>query len=399
MQNFREIASNVYWIGGSDKRLSLFENLFPIPKGVSYNSFFISDDKSAVIDTVDESIKGIFIDNVKALTEEKPLDYIIVQHMEPDHSAALLELISRYPDATLVMNAKTQTLFEQFFGKTKSKIKLVVDGEVLCLGKHSLKFIMAPMVHWPEVMMSYESTEGMLFSADAFGSFGAIEGALFDYEADFDCGYILEMRRYYTNIVGKYGTQVLKVLKTAESLDIKMICPLHGLIIKDKLALALDKYVKWASYTPEEKGVTLVYASMYNNTKKVAFKIAGELTKQNIKVNVYDVSNTDVSFLISEIFKYSHVILASVTYNGGIYPKMENLVADIKALNIINRTFYFVENGSWAPQSAKLMKAALETMKNTVLSDNVLTIRSSLKESEMGILNTFAESVIRDING
>ncbi len=399
MQNFREITSNVYWIGGSDKRLSLFENLFPIPRGVSYNSYFISDEKSAVIDTVDESIKDIFIENVKELTKKKTLDYIVVQHMEPDHSSALLELLSHYPNATLVMNAKTQTLFEQFFGKTESKIKLVADGETLNLGKRSLKFIMAPMVHWPEVMLSYEITDGILFSADAFGSFGAIEGAIFDYEADFDCGYIQEMRRYYANIVGKYGAQVLKVLKTAESLDIKMICPLHGLILKDKLSLILDKYGKWASYLPEEKGALIIYASMYNHTKKVAFKIADELNKQNIKVNLYDVSNTDVSYLISEIFKFSHVILASVTYNGGIYPKMQNLIEDIKALNIVNRTFYFVENGSWAPASARLMKTSLETMKNTVLSDNILSIRSSLKETDMDKLNNFIDLLTKDING
>lgn len=399
MHNFRELTSNVYWIGGSDKRLSLFENLFPIPNGVSYNSYFISDEKTAVLDTVDESVKDIFIDNVKELTKEKSLDYIIIQHMEPDHSASLKDLISLCPDATLVMNSKTLTIFEQFFGKTDSKIQFVSDGEILSLGKRSLKFIMAPMVHWPEVMMSYETESGILFSADAFGSFGAIEGAVFDGEADFDCSYIMEMRRYYSNIVGKYGAQVLKTLKAAEALDIKMICPLHGLVLKEKLSFVLDKYIKWANYCPEEKGVVIVYASMYNNTKKAAFEMANRLSGEKIKVEVFDASNTDVSYLISEIFRFSHVILASVTYNGGIYPKMENLIADIKALGIINRTFYFMENGSWAPASARLMKTALETMKNTVLSDNVFSIRSAMKDCDYDRFELFINGIIKDVNG
>ena len=324
MHCFRKVTNDLYWVGGSDRRLELFENLFPIPRGVSYNSYLLLDEKTVLFDTVDNSIGRQFLDNITALLNGRALDYLVVNHMEPDHCSMIADLMLRYPDMQIIGNAKTFPMIRQFYAlDLDSKTIAVKEGDTFSSGTHTFRFLMAPMVHWPEVMLTYDETDKVLFSADAFGTFGALNGAIFNDEIDFDRDWLDDARRYYTNIVGKYGMQVQNVLKKASALDIQFICPLHGPIWRNNLAYLLEKYDIWSSYRPEVKGVMIAYASMYGNTENLANVLACKLADAGItNLTVHDVSRSDVSELIADSFKYSHIVLASPTYNGGVYPAM-----------------------------------------------------------------------------
>ena len=396
----RAVSDAVIWVGGNDRRLALFENLFPIPRGVSYNSYVILDEKTALLDTVDSSVVLQFLENVRATLGDKPLDYLIVNHMEPDHCATIEALLPYYPNLKIVGNQKTFQMIRQFFDFDVDKHALVVkEGDALELGKHTLRFYTAPMVHWPEAMVSFDLTTGTLFSADAFGSFGALGGRIFNDEVNFDRDWLDDARRYYTNIVGKYGPFVMDLLGKASQLDIKMICPLHGPVWRNNIKYIVDKYIHWATYEPEEKGVLLVYASMYGNTESTASVLAAKLAEKGMtNIHMYDVSKTDISYLISDAFKYSHLVLASVTYNLGIYPKMLNFLEDMKALNLQKRIVGIIENGSWACTVGGLMTEFLENnMKAmTVLQDGV-TINSQMTGGQERSMNDLVDAILNSM--
>ena len=376
----RKLTEQVTWVGGSDRRLALFENLFPVPHGVSYNSYVIMDEKTAVLDTADAAISRQFLENVLHTLNGRPLDYLVVNHMEPDHCANIEALALRFPGMKIVGNAKTFTFMKQFYDlPLEERMITVKEGDTLSLGSHTLHFYMAPMVHWPEVMVTYESSEKLLFSADAFGTFGAVNGNLFSDEVNFDRDWLDDARRYYGNIVGKYGLQVQAALKKLSALDIAMICPLHGPVWRENLDYLLGKYDKWSRYEPEEKAVAIFYASMYGDTENAADILAAGLAEGGVRnIAMYDVSSTHISYLISEVFRCSHLVLAAPTYNGGIYLPMAHLLEDLKALSLQNRTFALIENGSWAPMSAKLMAERVGELKNCTLLDAKLTLRGTL---------------------
>lgn len=367
------------WVGGNDRRLSMFEGVYSVPKGVSYNSYLLYDDINVLFDTVDKAVGSIFFQNLEHALEGKHLDYVVLHHMEPDHSATLAELLLRYPDVKVVCNSKILAMIKQFFNLDLTEKALVVkEGETLETGHHTLKFMFAPMVHWPEVMVTYDETTGTLFSADAFGAFGAINGAIFADEVDFDKDYMDEARRYYCNIVGKYGNQVQALLKKLYPVELKMICPLHGFVWRRNIEDFTDKYVKWSTYTPEETGVMIAYASVYGNTENTAEIISSRLRDKGIKTEMFDVSVTPASEIISAAFKWSHLLFASTTYNAGIFVSMEELLNDLAAHNIQNRTVAFVENGSWAPTSGKLMREIISKCSNMTILDETLTLKSAL---------------------
>lgn len=396
MQNTRKVTNDIVWIGCNDRRLALFENLFPLKHGVSYNSYLILDEKVTLMDTVDANETEQFLENLDAALAGKSLDYLVVQHMEPDHCANVGRLLDKFPEMKLVVNAKTVKMIEQFFHPVEEERLVVVkEGDTLSTGKHVLHFVMAPMVHWPEVMVTYDETEKVLFSADAFGTFGALNGNLFADEVDFEKDWMAEARRYYSNIVGKYGVPVQTLLKKAAGLDIQMICPLHGPVWRENLNTFLEKYDTWSKYEPEEQDVILIYGSIYGHTEAVVNALATKLAEQGLKsVKVYDVSTTHVSELIGEIFRASHIVLASPTYNGGIYPPMANLLHDMKALAVQNRTVAVMENGSWAPVAARLMQKELNELKNVKVLDRVLTITSALKQEQELELEAFAKQIL-----
>lgn len=391
----RKVTDKIYWIGGDDRRIALFENVYPVPGGVSYNAYFVSDEKTMVIDTVDHSVSKVFFENIAHELDGRDLDYLVVNHMEPDHAATIGELILRYPKATIVCNQKIAVMLKQFFDfDVDSRAQIVKEGDTLSTGEHTFTFVMAPMVHWPEVMMTYEISHKILFSADAFGTFGALNGHLFADEINFEADYLAEARRYYTNIVGKYGTQVQAVLKKAAGIEIEMICPLHGFVWRKNIGDFVDKYMKWSTYTPEQQGVLIAYASVYGNTENVAGIIACKLAEAGKKVVMYDVSATHPSYIVAEAFRYSHMVLVSTTYNAGIFVNMENLVRDLAHHNLQNRTVALVENGSWAPTAAGLMKCELSGLKNMTFLENTLTIRSALKSGQMDQLNALVEEIL-----
>ena len=379
MHSTRKVKDDLIYVGGSDRRLSRFENLFPIPKGVSYNSYVLLDEKTVLFDTADESISRQYIENVVHALNGRPLDYMVVQHMEPDHCAMIDDMLRRYPEAKMVCSAKAVGMFAQFYGTDVAARALVVkEGDKLSTGEHTLHFVMAPMVHWPEVMVTYDEKDKILFSADAFGTFGALAGNIFNDEITFDTTWMNDARRYYTNIVGKYGVQVQALLKKAASLDIEMICPLHGPIWRKDLGLLLEKYQKWSTYEPEDKTVMIAYATMYGNTENAANVLAGMLADKGVKnIAMYDVSETDVSELVAESFRCSHLVLAAPTYNSGIQPKMEAYLSDIKALNLQNRTVAVIDNGTWAATAGKQMIGMLEGMKNMTILENPISIKSA----------------------
>lgn len=401
MHSTRKVKDDLIYVGGSDRRLSRFENLFPIPKGVSYNSYVLLDEKTVLFDTADESISRQYIENVVHALNGRPLDYMVVQHMEPDHCAMIDDMLRRYPEAKMVCSAKAVGMFAQFYGTDVAARALVVkEGDKLSTGEHTLHFVMAPMVHWPEVMVTYDEKDKILFSADAFGAFGALAGNIFDDEITFDATWMNDARRYYTNIVGKYGVQVQTLLKKAASLDIEMICPLHGPIWRKDLGLLLEKYQKWSTYEPEDKTVMIAYATMYGNTENAANVLAGMLADKGVKnIAMYDVSETDVSELVAESFRCSHLVLAAPTYNSGIQPKMEAYLSDIKALNLQNRTVAVIDNGTWAATAGKQMIGMLEGMKNMTILENPISIKSALAENQLGALEALADELAKQVNG
>lgn len=401
MHSTRKVKDDLIYVGGSDRRLSRFENLFPIPKGVSYNSYVLLDEKTVLFDTADESISRQYIENVVHALNGRSLDYMVVQHMEPDHCAMIDDMLRRYPEVKMVCSAKAVGMFAQFYGTDVAARALVVkEGDKLSTGEHTLHFVMAPMVHWPEVMVTYDEKDKILFSADAFGTFGALAGNIFDDEITFDATWMNDARRYYTNIVGKYGVQVQTLLKKAASLDIEMICPLHGPIWHKDLGLLLEKYQKWSTYEPEDKTVMIAYATMYGNTENAANVLAGMLADKGVKnIAMYDVSETDVSELVAESFRCSHLVLAAPTYNSGIQPKMEAYLSDIKALNLQNRTVAVIDNGTWAATAGKQMIGMLEGMKNMTILENPISIKSALAENQLGALEALADELAKQVNG
>ena len=395
MYSIRNITEDVVYVGVEDRRLHLFENIFPLDRGVTYNSYVIRDEKTALLDTADATVAQQFFENVAAALDGRTLDYLIVNHMEPDHCALIAEALRKYPEATVVGNAKTFQMITQFFALTiPEERKLVVkEGDTLSLGKHQLSFVMAPMVHWPEVMFTYDATEGILFSADAFGVFGTNNGNIFADELNYQAqDFVDDARRYYTNIVGKYGMQVQNVLKKAAGIDIKMLCPLHGPIWREDLGFILNLYDKWSRYEAEEKAVAVFYNSIYGNTESVINAFTMKLAAHGVKnIKAYDVSKTDVSVMIAECFRVTNLVFGATTYNNGLFPKMENLVADMKALSVQNKKISIIENGTWAPTSGKLLKAEFDTLKNCEYIGDTLTIKSASFSEEA--LDALADAV------
>ena len=395
MHHAISIREDLFWVGGNDRRLALFENVFPIPRGVSYNAYVLLDEKTVLFDTVDKSVSGVFFESLAHVLAGRKLDYLIVNHMEPDHAATMEELVLRYPDVTIVTNAKAVAMIRQFFlFDVDARCKVVAEGDTLTTGRHTLAFLMAPMVHWPEAMVTYDATTKTLFSADAFGTFGALSGNLFADEVDFERDWLDDARRYYVNIVGKYGTQVQALLKKAATVDIDMICPLHGPVWRTNLSWFIEKYQKWSTYTPEDNAVMIAYASVYGNTENAANILASKLAARGVKkIAMYDVSATHPSVIVSEAFRCSHLVFASTTYNAGIFCNMETALLDIAAHNLQNRTVALIENGSWAATAGKLMAELLGKLKNITVLDNKLTIKSSLKEGQLAALDGLADAI------
>ena len=398
----RNVTKDLYWVGANDHRLALFENCFPIPRGVSYNAYCLLDEKTALFDTVDWSACRQLLENLEHVLAGRPLDYLVVNHLEPDHAACIEEVLLRYPGVTVISNEKAFLLMRQFgFRVDDHPCIQVKEGDTFSFGKHTVTFVFAPMVHWPEAMVTFDTTDGVLFSADAFGTFGALDGKLFADEVDFDRDWLDDARRYLTNIVGKYGPHIQLLLKKAGGIldQIRYICPLHGPVWRKDLMYFIEKYDTWSKYLPEKKGVMIAYASMYGNTKNAAQALAARLCEKGVTdVALYDVSSTHVSQLISEAFKYSHIVLASVTYNLGIYPAMHNFLMDMKALNLQNRTFAIVENGSWAVKSGDLMqKFVTEELKNMTVLNERLSLSSSLSGDKATELEQLADAIVESM--
>lgn len=391
-----KFSDSVKYIGVDDTTIDLFESQYVVPKGVSYNSYVILDDKVALMDTVDKRGMEQWEKNLTAALDGRAVDYLIIQHLEPDHAGSIARLVELYPEVTLVGNAKTFQMLPQFFDLPLEGHTLTVkEGDTLSLGSHTLTFVMAPMVHWPEVMVSYEASEKILFSADAFGTFGALNGNLFNDDVDFEKDWIDDARRYFTNIVGKYGMQVQALLKKAAGLDIRMICSLHGPVWRSNLNYFIEKHDKWSKYEPEEQAVAIIYGSIYGNTEQAADALAAKLGAKGVKnIAVYDASKTDVSELIAEIFRVSHLVIACPTYNGGIFPPIENLLAHMKALAVQNRTVAIMDNGTWAATAGKQIVKQLEEMKNMTVLDQKLSVKSTLKADQEENLDAFAQQII-----
>jgi len=392
MYCIKKITNDLIWVGANDRRLAMFEGVYSVPDGVSYNSYLLKDEKTVLFDTVDKAVRHRFLENVAAALDDRKLDYLIVQHMEPDHSSALEDILNRYPEVKLVCNQKTLTFIKQF---TEIDIDafIVKENDTLNTGRHTLHFIMAPMVHWPEVMVTYDSTDKILFSADAFGTFGALNGALFADEVDFNKDYMDEARRYYANIVGKYGTQVQSLLNKAGALEIKMICPLHGFVWRENLSTIISKYVLWSAYQSEEDGVMIAYASVYGNTENAAEILACRLREKGIKTVMFDVSVTPASEIIAAAFRWSFLVFASTTYNAGIFVSMEELINDLVSHNIQNRTVAIIENGSWAATSGALIREKLGKCKNINIIEQTVSLKSSVKKSQLTELEAVAEAI------
>ncbi len=383
-----KITEDIKYAGVNDHKVDLFEGQYIVPNGMAYNSYVILDEKIAVLDTVDVNFTREWLDNIDRILDGRQPDYLIVQHMEPDHSAGIGSFLEKYPNTTLVGNDKTFAMLNQFYAvEDRITRRTVQDRETLSLGSHTLTFVFAPMVHWPEVMVTYDSKDKVLFSADAFGKFGAL-----DVDEDWAC----EARRYYIGIVGKYGAQVQRLLQTAQSLEIAFICPLHGPVLSDNLSYYLDKYKTWSSYCPEEEGVLIAYASVYGNTKKAAEMLGEQLTKQGCpKVVLADLAREDMAECVEDAFRYDRLVLASVTYNGDVFPCMKAFLQALTERNYQNRTVGFIENGAWAPTAAKVMMQMLEKSKNLMFLENHVTVRCAVKEDAKTSIEKLAQDLMR----
>ena len=401
MHCIRHVTEDLIWIGGNDRQHPLFESTHPVPRGMSFNSYLLLDEKTVLFDTVDRAIQTQFFENLEYALGGRKLDYVFVHHMEPDHAATLGDVMLRHPEATIVCNGKILNMIRQFHCTDPKEVHLVNEGDSITTGRHTFTFVNAPMVHWPEVMVSYDSTDKILFSADAFGTFGALNGVLFADEVNFDRDWLDDARRYLTNIVGKYGPHIQLLLKKAGGVldQIQYICPLHGPVWRKDLGWFIEKYDTWSRYAPETQGVLIVYASMYGNTENAAQALAASLCDKGMsKVAMYDVSSTHVSQLISEAFKYSHIVLASVTYNLGIYPAMHDFLMDMKALNLQNRTFAIIENGSWAVKSGDLMqKFVNDELKNMTVLNERLSLASSMGTDKRTELEALADAILESM--
>lgn len=400
MYNIRNITEDLIYLGCSDRRLALFESAYPVKDGISYNSYLLKDEKTVLFDTVDKACAEQFYENLEAGLNGCKLDYVIVQHMEPDHCALLSEVVSKYPEVKIVCTVKTVAMIKQFFNfDIDSRVQVVKEGDILNTGSHELQFVMAPMVHWPEVMVTYDKTAKILFSADAFGSFGAINGNLYDDEVNWECDYLSEARRYYTNIVGKYGMQVQMLLKKAAGLDINMICPLHGLIIRKNIGLFVEKYDKWSTYTPEENSVLIAYTSVYGGTESAVNLLAAKLADKGVKnIKMFDVSMTHPSFVLAEAFKYSHIVLATTTYNAGIFESMDAFLRILETHNLQNRKYVLIQNGSWAPTCGKQMREILEKIKGSEILDDAICIKSTMKDEQFVQMDNVVNTIVNNLN-
>lgn len=381
------ITNDIRYVGVNDHEVDLFEGQYLVPKGMAYNSYVIVDEKVAVMDTVDQRFGEAWLEKIAGVLGDRKPDYLVVQHMEPDHSGSIVKFLERYPDATVVGNAKTFVMMAQFFPDAPEMKQLAVkDGETLALGKHALTFVFAPMVHWPEVMVSYDSFDKVLFSADGFGKFGAL-----DVEDEWDC----EARRYYIGIVGKYGMQVQKLLKIAATLDIAVICPLHGPVLKENLGHYIEKYEIWSSYRPEDSGVMIAYASVYGHTRAAAEELARELESRGQKVVLADLARADMAECVEDAFRYDRLVLASVTYNGDIFPPMHAFLHALTERSYQNRTVAFMENGTWAPAAARIMAAAFEKSKNITFAQEKVTIKSAMNQDTKVSIRRLAEELAK----
>ena len=396
MHNIRKITNDLIYVGASDRRLALFENVYPIPRGVSYNSYVLLDEQTVLLDCADLAVMPQFMDNIAAALAGRKLNYIVVNHLEPDHAATIEEVVIRYPEAKIVTNTKAANMIRQFFSfDLDSRLMVVGEADTLTTGRHELKFVNAPMVHWPEVMVTYDATDHILFSADAFGTFGALNGNIFADEVNFGRDWLDDARRYYINIVGKYGVQVQGLLKKAAALQIDMLCPLHGPIWRKDIGYFINKYDIWSKYEPEQKGVVIVYGSIYGHTAAAAEQLATLLAEKGVReIAVYDASQTDVSILVSEAFRFSHIVIAAATYNGGIFTPVENLLHDLKAHSFQNRHVALIENGTWAAQSGKQMRTMLDEMKGLTVVGDTLTLKSAMQPSQEEQLAALTETIV-----
>ena len=396
MQNTVRIADDLYYLGGNDRRIALFESAYPVPRGVSYNSYLLTDEKTVLFDTVDNAVTEVFFENLAHALNGRALDYLVIHHMEPDHSAAFGRVVEKYPSVTVVTNQKVAVMLKNYFGYA-GKVHLVKEGDALSVGRRTLSFVFAPMVHWPEVMFTYLPEDGVLFTADAFGTFGALSGSVFADRADFERDFLDDARRYYFNIVGKYGVQVQSALKKAAGLSIKLVCPLHGPVWREGFGWYLQKYLTWSAYEAEEKRLAVFYASVYGHTQNAAEILASAAAQAGAKTVCFDVSVTPPDELLSEAFRSSHAVFAATTYNNGVFVSMENFLNDLKAHNYQNRAYALIENGSWAPQAGGLMEGVLSSCKNMRKIGDTATVLSAVGEESAEKLRALGKLIAEDI--
>lgn len=396
MQNTRKINDDVFYVGVNDRRITWFENTHPITRGMAYNSYVIVDEKTVLLDTIDKAGAQQFLENLDYVLKGRTLDYLVINHMEPDHCALIEDVVRKFKDVILVGNKKTFELLHQFYDiEIGDNFIEVKEGDTLSLGKRTLKFMMAPMVHWPEVMVTYSDVDKMIFTADAFGTFGALNGNIYADQIDFAGEWLDDSRRYFSNIIGKYGMQTNMLLKKLATLEIDYICPLHGPIWRDNIDYIINKYKTWASYQAEEKGVVIAFGSVYGNTEEAVDVLAAKLSELGVKnIKIHDTTSTDPSYVISDIFRYSTLVLASSTYNLSIFPAMNTLIHDIVNHNIQNRHVAIIENGSWAPTSGKQMRTELEkTKNNTFINEQIFSLKSTLKAEQLDQLDELAKAI------
>ena len=393
MAIIRKLTPDLIYTGVNDRRIALFENVYPVSAGVSYNSYVLRDSETVIFDTADGGFTDKYLQNVEAALEGADPSYLVVHHMEPDHSASIKALADKYPSMKIILNAKTNAILANYFAGLDERTVCVKDGEEMCVGKHTLKFVFAPMVHWPEVMFTYDVTDGILFSADAFGSFGAIDGSIYSDETDFE-EYLPEARRYYTNIVGKYGVQVTNAIKKLAGAPVNLVCPLHGLVWRGNFEKILAYYLKWASYEPEENSVMIAYASIYGNTKLAAEILAKDLAERGVRgIKVFDLSKTHYSYLVAEAFRNSTIIVASVTYNAGLFPHTDTFLRELEAHAVKNRNFAFIQNGSWVAQSGAKMAEAVSKLKDARIVGETVTLNGAVKPATVEALKKLADDI------